>query len=290
MHKESEILLERYYLRPPLPMRDKNLEKYILSHNDKYLKLSKDDTSFWNIFDILGIEYYVSAGFLYIKKAPSTLQIHDGSQVCSINNANPFKELIEKRDDYQLLLKAQNEVYHVNIEFPKVSNNQNKNYIIQKNDDVFIKFQNTNDSLKFLKSLNSSIGNLTIDLTGNTGGSVKNAIQFLEYFIPYKENIVYFKSRHNNYKITCSKKYTVISKCIQVIIDHHTFSSGELIAKALKVKCNAKIYGSTSGGKNIVTNIFKYNSYYIKIPQFIYYFNNEIDISPRLSTDVNINY
>lgn len=75
---------------------------------------------------------------------------------------------------------------------------------------------------------------------------------------------------------------TVSAKYIHVLIDHRTLSSAELIAKALKVKCNAKIHGSTSGGKNIVTNIFKYKSYYIKIPQFVYYFNDEVDTSPHL--------
>lgn len=286
MDKKIVTLFENYYLYTPLPMSDSNLEKYILSYNDKYLKLSKDNLSFWNVFDLLGIDYYVSRELLYIKKAPSSLQIYEHSQVISINNNNPFKELIEKRDYYQLLLKFKNRMYLVSIKAPEIMyNNEDKNLIIRENNNIFIKFKNVNGNLEFLRLLNTPIKNLTIDLSGNSGGSVKNAIHFLEYFIPYKENIVYFKNRHNNYKITCSNKVTVSPKCIHVIIDHRTLSSAELIAKALKIKCNAKIYGSRSGGKNIVTNIFKYKSYSIKIPQFIYYFNDDVDASPRLNAD-----
>jgi len=286
MDKKLATLFEKYYLYTPLPMSDSNPEKYILSYNDKYLKLSKDNLLFWNVFDLLGIDYYVSRGLLYIKKAPSSLQIHDHSQVCLINNHNPFKELIEKRDSYQLLLKFKNRMYLVSIKTPEVMyNNEDKNLILRENNNLFIKFQNVNGNLEFSRILNTPVENLIIDLSGNSGGSVKNAILFLEHFIPYKANIVYFKSRHNDYKVTCSNKMTISPKCIHVLIDHHTLSSAELIAKALKVKCNAKIYGSSSGGKNIVTNTFKYKSYYIKIPQFIYYFNDDVDASPRLSAD-----
>lgn len=173
MGKEIMTLLERYYLRTPLPMSDNNLEKYILSHNDKYLKLSKDSISFWNIFDLLGIDYYVSLGLLYIRKAPSVLKIHDYSQVCSINNKNPFKELMKKRDYYQLLLKFKNKMYLISIESPEImNNNEDRNHILRENNNLFIKCQNVNDNLKFLKHLNTPIENLTIDLSGNTGGSV----------------------------------------------------------------------------------------------------------------------
>lgn len=283
-------LLDNYYLNSSLPMNGNNIEKYILSHNDKYLKVSKYKNSFWNIFDILEIDYHVFKDKLYIKKAPSSLKIYNHSQVCLINNNDPFKELIEKRDCYKLILKFNNKNYSVTIKSPIIYNkNEIKNHLVINNNNIFIKFQNLNNDLNFLNEIKSPVENFIIDLTGNTGGSVKKSIDFLEYFIQYKENIVYFKSRYNKYKITCLKKETIIAKNIIILIDRRTLSSAKLIAKALKVKCNAKIYGCTSGGKNIITNIFRYKSYYIKVPQFIYYFKDEVDNSPHIIVDRIIN-
>jgi carboxyl-terminal processing protease len=110
----------------------------------------------------------------------------------------------------------------------------------------------TKEALEQLKK--EGIENLVLDLRGNPGGLLNEAVSICNLFVPKDEVIVTTKSRiekHNNaYKTTRDPIDATIP--LVVLVDGKSASASEIVAGALQDLDRAVILGSRSYGKGLV--------------------------------------
>lgn len=291
MHKDIQNLLEKNYLHTYRYSEISDPIHNIFFQNDKYLKISFDKKHFWNIFDLLGIEYEIKNTELHVTRNNSNYkEVIENSKIISINNNNNnvLQELISPRDFYEVGLETEKGVQrNITLMSPILNNEyiQNEFKFVKKN--LLIKLRDLSD-ISFLDKIfnqNNETELLVIDLRDNQGGSFINAIKFLEYFIS-KENIILFlKDRNNNkYKVTSKQSEKIVFKKLSILCNNNTISSAEVIIKSLFTAYpNGVLIGEKTGGKDVVTNVFSLGKYFIKMPQYKYIFNNYLDENPYVT-------
>lgn len=119
----------------------------------------------------------------------------------------------------------------------------------------FIGSTTPNEFLEALEKTKKTEG-LIIDLRGNTGGLLPNAIFIANLFIP-EGNLVSIVGR-NGYKYDIQAQDTSfgIDKPVVVLIDGASASASEILSGALKDYHKAKLVGTTTYGKGMVQKIF----------------------------------
>ena len=118
----------------------------------------------------------------------------------------------------------------------------------------FIDSTTPNEFLEALEKTKDTQG-LIIDLRGNTGGLLPNAVFIANLFIP-KGNIVSIVGR-NGYKYDINAQDTEFSikKPTVVLVDGNSASASEILSGALKDYNKAKLLGTTTYGKGMVQKI-----------------------------------
>jgi carboxyl-terminal processing protease len=110
----------------------------------------------------------------------------------------------------------------------------------------------TKDALEKLK--NDGAERIILDLRGNPGGLLNEAVNICNLFVPKNEIIVTTKSKiekHNNvYKTT--REPTDLDIPVIVIVDGKSASASEIVAGALQDLDRAVVVGSRSFGKGLV--------------------------------------
>ncbi len=110
---------------------------------------------------------------------------------------------------------------------------------------------------EFLEALEKTKGTngLIVDLRGNTGGLLPNAVFIANLFIP-KGNIVSIVGR-NGYKYDINAQDTEfgITKPTVVLVDGGSASASEILSGALKDYNKAKLLGTKTYGKGMVQKI-----------------------------------
>jgi carboxyl-terminal processing protease len=126
---------------------------------------------------------------------------------------------------------------------------------------VLEKFNNkasteTRDALEKLKSQGAE--KIILDLRGNPGGLLHEAVNICNLFVPKGEVIVTTKSKNEKYNIT----YKTIKEPIDteiplvVIVDGKSASASEIVSGALQDLDRAVVLGSRSFGKGLVQRPF----------------------------------
>ena len=151
------------------------------------------------------------------------------------------------------------EIKRREIHLPAVS------YATTLNDTVgYILFSEftTNSAQEFLLALdkmvqNDGIKRLVIDLRGNGGGVIDEAIQIVSFFVPKGTEVVSTKGKVER---TC-RSYTTQTTPIfpdmplVVLVDDQSASASEIVAGALQDLNRATIVGQRTFGKGLVQNI-----------------------------------
>lgn len=145
------------------------------------------------------------------------------------------------------------------IHLPAVS------YATALNDSVgYIAFSEftTNSAQEFLIALDqlvqtNKIQKLVIDLRGNGGGIIDEAIQMVGFFVPKGTEVVSTKGKLEN---TCRSYTTQTSPIfpnmpIVVMVDNQSASAAEIVSGALQDLKRATIVGERTFGKGLVQNI-----------------------------------
>ena len=101
---------------------------------------------------------------------------------------------------------------------------------------------------------------LIIDLRGNYGGILANAIVMVNYMLDIDE-IVRIESRINTkYQIYSAGERIFNPKPIIILINRKTASAAEVFAGALRVQLNALLLGENSFGKNTIQQVIPIHS------------------------------
>lgn len=145
------------------------------------------------------------------------------------------------------------------IHLPAVS------YATALNDSVgYIAFSEftTNSAQEFLVALDemvqtNKIKKLVLDLRGNGGGVIDEAIQLVGYFVPKGTEVVSTKGKLEN---TCRSYTTQTSPIFPnmpmvVMVDNQSASAAEIVSGALQDLKRATIVGERTFGKGLVQNI-----------------------------------
>ena len=118
----------------------------------------------------------------------------------------------------------------------------------------FIGTTTPNEFLEALEKTKSADG-LIIDLRGNTGGLLPNAIFIANLFIP-EGNLVSIVGRNGfRYDIQAQDTELGINKPVVVLVDRGSASASEILSGALKDYHKAKLVGTRTYGKGMVQKI-----------------------------------
>lgn len=98
---------------------------------------------------------------------------------------------------------------------------------------------------------------LVIDLRGNTGGLLKEAVLAADMFLPEGLPLIATKGRHPDsvQRYTTTEKYGRPVYPIAVLIDGKTASSAEFFAGALQDYRHAVLIGTTTYGKGVIQTV-----------------------------------
>lgn len=120
----------------------------------------------------------------------------------------------------------------------------------------------TNSAQEFLMTLDKmvqerGIKRLIIDLRGNGGGVIDEAIQIVSYFVPKGTEVVSTKGKVER---TCRSYTTQTSPIfpdmpLVVLVDNQSASASEIVSGALQDLNRATIIGQRTFGKGLVQNI-----------------------------------
>lgn len=156
---------------------------------------------------------------------------------------------------------------------------------------TFIGSATPNEFLEALEKTQKADG-LIIDLRGNTGGLLPNAIFIANLFIP-EGNIVSIVGRNGyKYDIYAQDTQFSINKPTIVLVDGASASASEILSGALKDYKKAKLLGSQTYGKGMVQKIIPLpNETGLNLTIAKYLTPNGTDINKKgISPDIEVNF
>jgi carboxyl-terminal processing protease len=120
--------------------------------------------------------------------------------------------------------------------------------------------ENTNDELTdVLRKLNEkSLQGLVLDLRGNPGGLLQEAVDVCDHFLEKSQLIVYHSGRHSQEKRYYAthgddgNEYPIV-----VLINRMTASAAEIVTGALQDHDRALVIGEPSFGKGLVQTVYQ---------------------------------
>ena len=119
--------------------------------------------------------------------------------------------------------------------------------------------ENTNDELsEVLKRLNEkNLQGLILDMRGNPGGLLQEAVEVSDHFLEKSQLIVYHYGRHSQEKRYYATKGDAGNEYpIVVLINRMTASAAEIVTGALQDHDRALVMGEPSFGKGLVQTVY----------------------------------
>lgn len=129
-------------------------------------------------------------------------------------------------------------------------------------------------ALRELKQKNKQLGGVILDLRGNPGGRLDQAIRVANVFIPQKETIVETRGRMQDARrVLKATRQAIDSETpLVVLVNGRSASASEIVAGAVQDLDRGVIIGQRSFGKGLVQNIRPLNySSQLKVTTAKYY-------------------
>ena len=113
------------------------------------------------------------------------------------------------------------------------------------------------DALQAMKRETSDLKGVVLDLRGNPGGRLDEAVKVANVFIPQKETIVETRGRiDNSSRVHAAQRVAVDTEIpLAVLVNQRSASASEIVAGAVQDLDRGVIIGSRSFGKGLVQNI-----------------------------------
>ena len=200
---------------------------------------------------------------------------------------NSSVKLKIKRGSYYLTKTIKRE----EIEIKSVESRINKNNIGYIRIKSFIGSNTATDFVKALKKTSNTDG-LIIDLRGNTGGLLSNAVVVANLFINNGKIVSIVSRNGSKHDISAKSNLPVITKPTVVLVDETSASASEILSGALKDNHKAILVGSKTYGKGLIQQIVPLeNGTGLNITIAKYLTPNGNDINKKgIEPDVNIVY
>ena len=197
---------------------------------------------------------------------------------------NSMVELTVLRDDKKITKNIKRK--EIKIKTVKSSVDKNIGYIQIMS---FIGSTTSNEFLEALEKTQNTDG-LILDLRGNPGGLLPNAVFIANLFIP-EGKIVSVVGR-NGFKqdLSAQKTNFTVNKPLVVLIDHSSASASEILSGALKDYNKAKLIGTTTYGKGMVQEVLALpNETGLNLTIAKYLTPNGTDINKKgIEPDINV--
>ncbi len=116
--------------------------------------------------------------------------------------------------------------------------------------------KNVSDALKKLKKENPNLKGFILDLRGNGGGLLREAINVCNVFIPKGEEIVVTRGKVKDWDRSFRTLNAPVDEEIRVVvlIDNNSASASEIVSGVLQDLDRAVLLGQSSYGKGLVQN------------------------------------
>ena len=100
------------------------------------------------------------------------------------------------------------------------------------------------------------IKSLIIDLRGNGGGLVDQALEIAEMIVPKGSTMLITQDKNKNEEVSTSKEEPVITEPIVILVDDYTASASEILTAAIRENTKAKVIGTKTYGKGIIQGVY----------------------------------
>ena len=187
----------------------------------------------------------------------------DGTSMKEKESEDVIK-MIKDKKEVKIKIKRKDEEKTINVKPTKVEIPSVASKLLEKNDKkvgyIEISIFASNTSNQFKKELEKfekkKIDTYIIDLRGNSGGYLSEAVSILSQFMDKTKVIYQIKTNEKTVKYYSEgkkdKKYKV-----SVLIDENSASASEIVAAAFKESYNADIVGKKTYGKGTVQQAVK---------------------------------
>lgn len=284
-------LLSDYYINELKDVPYNDMNHFIMAQNDKYFKCSYNNGFFWNILDLLELQYFTDENInILTSKIITNQKVYKNSIIESIDGSKSiFKEIIKPKIKSVCLINDIHGEYSIKVPKIKILKPSESIEIKFNHDNTIIECRNFSYSMN-LESLTYYIHKtLILDFRNNMGGSIKNGIIFLSYFLDNDQNLFYLKSKKETYSVKSVNNPKIRFNDLIIYYNERTLSTAELVIKVLVSNFEVLLVGIQSGGKDVVTNTIEYNKMFFKIPQYKYFLDNELDRYPYIISN-NVTY
>ena len=184
----------------------------------------------------------------------------DGKNVSGLELSNVASLVRGKENTFVTLkIKRGNKVFikrikRAKIEIKSVESSIRKNNIGYIKIKSFIGTNTASDFVTELKTLDKTKG-LIIDLRGNTGGLLTNAVVVANLFINNGRIVSIVSKDGRRQDINAQVNLPIMNKPLVVLVDESSASASEILSGALKDNRKAILVGTKTFGKGLVQQI-----------------------------------